>query len=185
MGRTANQWVNWTISELTKHQHHRVAIGRAHTSTRLNSLCLVSQDCRTWIPTWTKIESACSCHLTNSSTYFCQSSSTSFWNIMLYIVFEPSLKGEETLEKLKRSPIQIRIQIFTRIERNLPCLIPNRFTKFCPNPSATFWDFMLCIVFGPISQWWRITSKILVSWSGSDPHQNLNTSSTSHTQHVH
>ena len=40
-------------------------------------------------------------------------------------------------------------------------------TKFRSNPSTTFWDIMLYIVFGPISQWWRITWKILKSRTAS------------------
>ena len=40
-------------------------------------------------------------------------------------------------------------------------------TKFHPNPSTTFWGIVLYIVFGPISQRWRITLQILVTGSGS------------------
>ena len=35
-----------------------------------------------------------------------------------------------------------------------------------------FWDIMLSLVFDPISQWWRITEKILVVRSGSSPKSN-------------
>ena len=40
----------------------------------------------------------------------------------------------------------------------------NSSTKFCHNSSTTFWDIVLCIVFGPISQWWRITKKTYNTW---------------------
>ena len=36
----------------------------------------------------------------------------------------------------------IRIWIFTKISSIRPCLTPNRPTKFCPNPSITFWDIL-------------------------------------------
>ncbi len=43
-----------------------------------------------------------------------------------------------------------------------------------PNLSTTFWDIALIYRFHPISQWWRITLKILVvgSGSGSSPKSN-------------
>ena len=51
---------------------------------------------------------------------------------------------------------------------------PNLLNKFCPNQSRTFWDIVLHIAFGQISQWWRMTLKILVtgSISGSSPKCN-------------
>ena len=45
---------------------------------------------------------------------------------------------------------------------------------FHPNPSTTFWDTVLYIVFGPISQWWRITEIILVASSRSRSSPNSN-----------
>ena len=70
--------------------------------------------------------------------------------------------------------IRIRIRIFTNIEAILPCHTPNMSTKFPPIPETTFWDIVLHIIFGPISQWWRITWKIFVvaSESGSSPKSN-------------
>ena len=68
-----------------------------------------------------------------------------------------SLNGEESLLKLNNSRIQIRIRIFTKIESIFPCHTPNMSTKFHPNPSTTFKDIVLYIMFGPISRWWRIT----------------------------
>ena len=59
-----------------------------------------------------------------------------------------------------------RIRIFTKIKSICPYDTPNLSTKFHPNPSTTFWDIVLYIVFGPISQWWRITLKIQVVGSG-------------------
>ena len=56
--------------------------------------------------------------------------------------------------------------MFTKIETILPCHTPKLSSKFCLNPSTTFWDILLYIVFVPIYQWWRITLKILVSGSG-------------------
>ena len=109
---------------------------------------------RIWTRTQTKIETACSWHLTNSSTKFCMNPSTTFWDVVLYIGLARSLKGEKSL---KISSRRIRIRIFTRIESVRHGHTPNLSTKFCLNQSATFWDIMLCIVFGPISQWWRIT----------------------------
>ena len=61
---------------------------------------------------------------------------------------------------------RFRIWIFTRIESILPCHTPNMSTKFRPNPSTTFWNIVLYVIFGHISQWWRITLKILVVGSG-------------------
>ena len=89
-----------------------------------------------------------------------------------YIVFGTTLNGEESLKKLNSSRVQIRIRIFTKIESNRPCHTPNLSTKFRPNPFQTFWDIVLYIVFGPISQWWRITFKIRVVRSRSSPISN-------------
>ena len=47
---------------------------------------------------------------------------------------------------------QIRIRILTKIGSILPSNTPNMSTKFRPNPFTTFWDILLYIVFGPISQ---------------------------------
>ena len=60
-----------------------------------------------------------------------------------------------------------------KIETILPCYTPNMSTKFHLNPSTTFWDIVLSIIFGPISQWWSIIRKILVVGSGSTPKSNL------------
>ena len=164
---------------------------------------------------FTKIESIRRGHTPNMSTKFRPNPSTTFWDIVLYIVFGPisqwwritlkilvvgsgsgsspksnqfvlvthptcppsfvrirpqlfeiscyisflarSLNGEESLKKINNSHLQIQIRIFTKIESIRPCYTPNLSTKFHPNPSTTFWDIVLYIVFGPISQWWRIT----------------------------
>ena len=71
------------------------------------------------------------------------------------------------------------IQIFTKVKSILPCYIPDLPTKFRRNPSTT-WDIALYVVFGSVSQLWRITKKI--SNPDSDLHQNLIISSLSHTQ---
>ena len=73
-----------------------------------------------------------------------------------------SLNGEESLCKLSNTRMQIQIRIFTKIESILSCHTPNTSTKYRPNPSTTFWDIMLFIVFLALSQWWRISFKILV-----------------------
>ena len=55
------------------------------------------------------------------------------FEIVCYISFlAQSLNSEESLQKLNNSRIQIRIQIFTKIEYILPCQTPNMSTKFCP-----------------------------------------------------
>ena len=84
------------------------------------------------------------------------------WNFMLYIVLALSLDGEEPLLK----NCWIRIRIFTKIELIPPCYTPNLPTKFRLNPSTTFWDILLYVIFGPLSQLWTITLKILRSRSG-------------------
>ena len=61
----------------------------------------------------------------------------------------------------------IRIRIFIKIQSILPCHTPNLSIKFRPNPSTTYWDTVLYIVFGTFSQWWRITLKIQQVRSGS------------------
>jgi len=43
------------------------------------------------------------------------------------------------------------IRIFTKVESILPCYIPKLPTKFHLNPSTTFWDILLYVVFGHIS----------------------------------
>ena len=91
-----------------------------------------------------------------------------------------SLNGEESLKKLNNSRFQIWIRIFTKIESIIRCHISNKSTKFRPNPSPTFWDIVLYIVFGPISQWWNFTWKKF-SCRDSDIHRNLNSSSLSHS----
>ena len=77
------------------------------------------------------------------------------------------------MNHLKNSRSRIWIRIFTKIETILPCHTPNLSTKFHPNPSTTFWDIMIYIIFGPISQWWRITEKIIRSRSSPRLNQFL------------
>ena len=112
---------------------------------------------------FTKIESIWRSHTPNLSTKFHPNPSTTFWDIVLYI----SLARSMVRNHLKNYQIWIRIRIFTKIESFLSCHKPNMSTKFRPNPSTTFWDIVLYILFGPISQWWRITLTILVVGSGS------------------
>ena len=70
--------------------------------------------------------------------------------------FWPQLStGEESLQKLRNS----HIWIFTGIESIRPCQTPNLSIKCCANPSITLWDIVLHIIFGSITQWWRITEK--------------------------
>ena len=65
----------------------------------------------------------------------------------MYRFLALSLNGEESLKKLNNySRIQIRIQIFTKIEAILPCHTPNLSTKFRPNTSTTFEDIVQYIV---------------------------------------
>ena len=54
-----------------------------------------------WIQTWTKISSACSCHLPNSSTKFCHYPSTTFCNIMILYWFWPHLSVVKNQLKIK------------------------------------------------------------------------------------
>jgi len=76
------------------------------------------------------------------------------WNIMLYVVFERDLSMVKNHFKNSRS--QIWIQTFTKIESIRRGHTP-KMSKFHLNPSTTFWDIVLYIIFGPVSQWWRIT----------------------------
>ena len=115
------QW-NW---EGTNEETTRRALGRVHTSALQ---CLIHENI---------------------------SGPIHFWDIVLYIVLSPNISM--VMNHLKNSRSRIWIRIFTKIETILPCHTPNLSTKFCSNPSTTFWDIVLYIVFGPISQWWRIT----------------------------
>ena len=63
---------------------------------------------------FTNIESICPRHTPNLSTTFHPNPSTTFWDIMLYIVLPLSLNGEESLKKINNSRIQIRIWIFSK-----------------------------------------------------------------------
>ena len=77
--------------------------------------------------------------------------------VQYYIVFNPFSQWLRITFKITRSGSGFLI--FTKIEASLPCHTPNVSTIFRPDPSTTFWDIVLYIVFGPtsISQWWRIT----------------------------
>ena len=66
----------------------------------------------------------------------------------------------------------ICIWTLATIESACSCRTPNSSTKFRHNPSTTFWNVVLFLIFGIISQLWRITLKILVSVSGSSPKSN-------------
>jgi len=63
------------------------------------------------------------------------------------------------------------------------CLIPSNISG-----PIHFWNFTRDIVFGPVSQWWRITL-IIKYFSYRDPysdlHQNWITLSSAHIQHDH
>jgi len=103
------------------------------------------------------------------------------WDIVLSIVF-----GTMATNHLKNLSIRIWIRIFTKIESIIRCYTHNMSTKFCPIPSITFWDIMLYVIFGPITQWCKNHEKKF-SYPGpySDLHQNLINSSLSHTQPVY
>ena len=80
------------------------------------------------------------------------------FEISCYIVVGPICQWWTiTLEFFFNS--RIRIRIFTKIEVIRPYHTSNMSTKFRTNPSTTFWDIVIYIVFGPISQWWRIILK--------------------------
>ena len=73
-------------------------------------------------------------------------------------------------------------RVFTSIS---PVPLPNSSTKFCLiNPSTTFWDIPLNIVFSLTSKWWRIAPKIKI-FSYSDLHQYRINWSLSNTQPIH
>ena len=44
-----------------------------------------------------------------------------------------------------------------KIESACSCHLPKSSAEFWHNSSTTFWNIMLRLVFGPISQWWRIS----------------------------
>ena len=91
------------------------------------------------IRTWTKIESACFCHLTNSFIKFCHNTSTTILDIMLHTVFELISKCWRTTWELNNS--RIWIQIFNKIELIRPCHAPNlSTTKLRPNPSTNVFE---------------------------------------------
>jgi len=100
---------------------------------------------RIWIPTWTKIESACSRHLTNSSTSSCHNSSKIFLRSHAIRSFWPDLSVVKN--HLKNSGIRIRI--FTKTESIRPCHTPNLDTNLLRNPSTTFGEIVWYIVFWP------------------------------------
>ena len=64
------------------------------------------------------------------------------------------------------------------------CHLTYSSTSFCHHSSTTFRNIVRCIVFGPISQWWRITLKIK-KFSHLDLHQDRINSFLPHTQIVH
>ena len=68
---------------------------------------------------------------------------------MLYIGLARSQNGAESLQKLNKSRIQIRIRIFTKIEAICRGHTPNLSTKFRPNSSTTFWDIVVYINLAP------------------------------------
>ena len=70
---------------MTERERHLVA----HTSARLSSLRFVSPPIGQFWMRSSKIYLARSYHLTNLSTYFPQNMSTTFWDIVQYIVFCP------------------------------------------------------------------------------------------------
>jgi len=81
------------------HRKTRMALGRVHTFSRLNTLCFVSHRWgRIYIRTLTKIKSACSCHLPNWSPSLVWIRPQLF-EISCYITFLAlSLNGEESLK---------------------------------------------------------------------------------------
>ena len=108
------------------------------------------------------------------STRTHQAQSIHFWNIRLPFVFGPISQCWRITQKKKILASRSRFGSSPKIESIRPCDTPNPSTKFRPNPSTTFWDIVLHIVFGPISQWWRITLKIqgVGSVSGSSSKSN-------------
>jgi len=94
---------------------------------------------RIWIWTWTKIESVCSRHLTNPSTWFCGKMPTTFWNIMLHIVFGPISQWWRIIKKkilgAIPSPKSNQFVLVTHT--------PKLSTKFSPKPTPTLWDILL------------------------------------------
>ena len=60
------------------------------------------------------------------------------YHAIQYIVLALSLNGEESLQKLNNSRIQIRIRIFIKIESVRRSHTTNLSTKFHLNPSTTF-----------------------------------------------
>ena len=87
------------------------------------------------------------------------------FEISWYISVWPELWMVKNDLKYSRNRIQNRI--FTKIKAFFEGHPFTLSTKFHPNPSTTSWDIMLHMVFGPISQWWRITQKLIVVGFGS------------------
>ena len=98
---------------------------------------------------------------------------------MLCIVFEPHLS------KVKNHFKNSRSQIFTKIESICRGHTPNLSTKFHPNPSTTFWDIVLYIVFGHVLSIVKSHSKYSSSRSGSGSSPKCIQLVLSHTEPAH
>ena len=110
------------------------------------------------------------------------------WELLELIqdLFIPYLPGWATSPRSNN----ILLEYITRVTRralggahtsDTQCLIHEN-----TSGPINFWNIMWYVVFGPISQWWRITFKIqYFSYPDLDLHQNRINLSLSHTQPVH
>ena len=119
----------------------RMALGRAHTSARLNSLRFMSLR-YTGSASGPEPQSTRLVLVTHPPQIH-QDSSESVQNVLRYraiyiSLLALSLNGEESVINY---PIQILI--FTKIETISPCHTPDLSTKFRTNPSISFWDILL------------------------------------------
>ena len=84
-----------------------------------------------------------------------------------------SLNSESSLKKLNNYRIQIRIQIFTKIESIRPCHTSNMSTKFHSNPS-TFFEISCYILVYPYLSMMKNHFKIIRSGFGFGSSPKLN-----------
>ena len=86
--QTNRQMKNHSEWQLGKTVQSRMALGRVHTSARWNSSRFLSH---WWAGCEPKSNPLGFWHLFNTSTLFCHNSSTTIWDIMIYLVFKPFL----------------------------------------------------------------------------------------------
>ena len=132
---------------------------------------------------FTKIELILQFHTPNVSTKFHPNPCTTFWDIMLHIVFGLISQWWRITKSMKNSRIRMWIRIFTKIESICHGHTPNLSTKFRPNPSTTFWDTMLLSFLAPSLNDEESLKQLLDP--DPDLHQNWINSSSSHTELVH